>query len=220
MADPGKDRAPSPGSPGMDTTAERLDAEADVRRRADAFAIHVEPEIDVLLRVAHTLTGSWADGEDVVQETLIRAYRAMDSFDGRHPRAWLLTILRRTHLNSVRRTRPVLVEDQSLEKRRPAFGQATSAASPEDVVDAAHLDDDVEQALLTLDPRFRTAVLLVDVHQLTYAEAAEVLDVPIGTLMSRLSRARARLRKQLRHRRPLSQQPPTTITTQDPEEHS
>lgn len=216
MEDPGKDRAAPPGSPDMDATDELV--EADVRRRAEAFATHVEPEIDVLLRVAHTLTGSWSDGEDVVQETLIRAYRAIDSFDGRHPRAWLLTILRRTHLNSVRRTRPVLVEDQTLERRRPAFGQAASAASPEDVVGEAHLDDDIEQALLALDPRFRTAVLLVDVHQLTYAEAADLLGVPLGTLMSRLSRARARLRKQLRHRHP--RRPPTTTTTQDPEEHA
>ncbi|WP_323793765.1 RNA polymerase sigma factor, partial [Nocardioides sp.] len=146
MADPGKDQVPPPGSPDVDTPAAPPAAtiDADARRRAEAFATHVEPEIDVLLRVARTLTGSWADGEDVVQETLIRAYRAMDSFDGRHPRAWLLTILRRTHLNSVRRTRPVLIEDQSLERRRPAFGQSASAASAEDVVGEAHLDDEVE----------------------------------------------------------------------------
>lgn len=217
MEDPGKDRAAPPGSPDMDATDELVDA--DARRRAEAFATHVEPEIDVLLRVAHTLTGSWSDGEDVVQETLIRAYRAIDSFDGRHPRAWLLTILRRTHLNSVRRTRPVLIEDQMLERRRPAFGQAASAASPEDVVGESHLDDDIEQALIALDPRFRTAVLLVDVHQLTYAEAAELLDVPLGTLMSRLSRARARLRKQLRHRHPSRHPSRPATTTQDPEEH-
>jgi RNA polymerase sigma factor (sigma-70 family) len=112
----------------------------------NGFATWVEPEIEVLLRVAHSLTGSWADAEDVVQETLIRAYRAIDGFDGRHPRAWLLTILRRTHLNSLRRTRPLLVEDQTLERRRPAFGQAASVASAEDLVGDRLLDDDVEQA--------------------------------------------------------------------------
>ena len=157
----------------------------------------------MLLRVAHSLTGSWADAEDVVQETLIRAYRAIDGFDGRHPRAWLLTILRRTHLNSLRRTRPDLVDHTSLERRRPAFGRAT-VASPEDVVDEGLLDGDIEVALDALDPRFRTVVLLIDLNGLTYAEAADLLDVPVGTVMSRLSRGRARLRKQLKARRPRS----------------
>jgi len=207
--DRGKDPTTSSGYP----VVEALDARdavdpVDARTGPDLagdhrFARWVEPEIEVLLRVAHSLTGSWADAEDVVQETLIRAYRAIDGFDGRHPRAWLLTILRRTHLNSLRRTRPELVDDASLERRRPAFGRAT-VASPEDVVDEGLLDGDIEVALDALDPRFRTVVLLVDLNGLTYAEAADLLDVPVGTVMSRLSRGRARLRKQLRARRPRS----------------
>ena len=215
----GKESGTPAGSPTVDALDVTLppdqdDARQDPPQDAEppsdpglAFATFVEPEIEVLLRVAHTLTGSWADAEDVVQDTLVRAYRAIDVFDGRHPRAWLLTILRRTHLNSLRRTRPLLVGDHALEHRRPAFGQASNAASPEDVVGNGLLDDDVAAALLALDERFRTAVLLVDVHQLTYAEAADLLDVPVGTLMSRLSRGRARLRKQLRHRRPRSLRP-------------
>lgn len=206
----GKDPASPEGSPFVEAADTSLLPSAPSERSVQptgehAFAAFVEPEIEVLLRVAHSLTGSWADAEDVVQETLIRAFRAIDGFDGRHPRAWLLTILRRTHLNSLRRSRPLLVEDHGLERRRPAFGQAVSVASPEDVVGERLLDDDVEAALLALDPKFRTAVLLVDVNQLSYAEAAEALDVPVGTLMSRLSRGRARLRKRLRHRRPASQ---------------
>ena len=203
----GKDPATRAGSPFVEAAeTSLLPSTSSAQPTGEhAFAVWVEPEIEVLLRVAHSLTGSWADAEDVVQETLIRAFRAIDGFDGRHPRAWLLTILRRTHLNSLRRSRPLLVEDHALERRRPAFGQAASVASPEDVVGDALLDDDVEAALLSLDPKFRTAVLLVDVNQLSYAEAAETLDVPVGTLMSRLSRGRARLRKQLRHRRPASQ---------------
>jgi RNA polymerase sigma-70 factor, ECF subfamily len=205
----GKDPASREGSPFVEAAETSLLPSTPSARSVQstgehAFAAWVEPEIEVLLRVAHSLTGSWADAEDVVQETLIRAFRAIDGFDGRHPRAWLLTILRRTHLNSLRRSRPLLVEDHALERRRPAFGQAASVASPEDVVGERLLDDDVEAALLALDPKFRTAVLLVDVNQLSYAEAAEALDVPVGTLMSRLSRGRARLRKRLRHRRPAS----------------
>ncbi len=206
MTGRGKEVSSRAGSPPVNATDSLL--EPDVLHRAESFARWVEPEMEVLLRVARSLTGSWADAEDVVQETLIRAYRAIDGFDGRHPRAWLLTILRRTHLNSLRRARPVLIEDQSLERRRPAFGQYAAAASPEALIGDRVLDDDIECALLDLDERFRTAVLLVDVSQSTYAEAAEVLDIPLGTLMSRLSRGRARLRKQLRHRQPSSQRDP------------
>ncbi|PPK98146.1 RNA polymerase sigma-70 factor (ECF subfamily) [Kineococcus xinjiangensis] len=165
--------------------------------RASAFRAHVEPEIEVLLRVATTLTGSLPDAEDLVQETLIRAYRALDGFDGRHPRAWLLTILRHTHLNMHRRRRPDLVPDWSaVQGARPAFG-ATSAASAEDEVVSGVLREDVETAVASLDSRFRTVLLLVDVDRLTYAEAADALGVPVGTVMSRLSRARDRVRTRL-----------------------
>ncbi len=166
--------------------------------RQEAFRAHVEPEIEVLLRVARTLTGSWADAEDVVQDTLIRAWGAVDRFDGAHPRAWLLTILRHTHLNSLRRRRPDLFPDASeLGAHRPAFG----AAAPIDP-EQRHTDNEFSPALTdaiaALDPRYRTALLLIDVDQLTYAEAAAALDVPVGTVMSRLSRARDKVRRRLR----------------------
>ena len=153
----------------------------------------------MLLRVAQTLTGSWADSEDLVQDTLVRAYRAIGTFDGAHPRAWLLTILRRTHLNSHRRQRPdPRSELGDLEVgQRPAFG-ATVVPGPEETVIDRVLDEEVERALATLDPRFRTVLLLIDVDQLTYAEVAHLLGIPVGTVMSRLSRARSRVRTQLR----------------------
>lgn len=181
------------------TTGDPAAARAEVR--AEAFARWVEPEVEVLLRVAHTLTGSWSDADDVVQDTLVRAWRAADRFDGRHPRAWLLTILRRTHLNSLRRTRPDLVGDDVLTTRRPAFGSAR-AASPEQIVDEQGFDTDVAAALAGLGEQFRRAVLLVDVDHLTYEEAAAALDVPVGTVVSRVSRGRSRLRAALAHRRP------------------
>jgi RNA polymerase sigma-70 factor (ECF subfamily) len=166
--------------------------------RTDAFRTHVEPEIDVLLRVGQTLTGSWTDAEDLVQDTLIRAWKAIDRFDGAHPRAWLLTILRNAHRNSLRRQRPDLIDDTAvLDGARPAFG-ASRPRSAQDTVDDTVLRDDLETAVAGLDERFRTVLLLIDVDQLTYAEVAEVLELPIGTVMSRLSRARDRVRKQLR----------------------
>ncbi|GHJ59411.1 RNA polymerase sigma factor [Nocardioides sp. OK12] len=197
----GKEQQGPTGSEDMTPAATHPTTEDPAAARAEAFARWVEPEVEVLLRVAHTLTGSWSDADDVVQDTLVRAWRAADRFDGRHPRAWLLTILRRTHLNSLRRTRPDLVGDDVLTTRRPAFGSAR-AASPEQIVDEQGFDTDVAAALAGLGEQFRRAVLLVDVDHLTYEEAAAALDVPVGTVVSRVSRGRSRLRTALAHRRP------------------
>jgi len=173
--------------------------DAELRaRQATAFRTYVEPELGVLLRVARTLTGSASDAQDLVQETLIRAWRSVDRFDGRHPRAWLFTILRNTNLNMNRRQRPVTVEDPAvLSRARPAFGSAP-ARGPEDEALWPYLPDVLDRAVTALDVRFRTVLLLIDVDQLTYAEAAEVLQLPIGTVMSRLSRARNRVRGYVR----------------------
>lgn len=165
---------------------------------ARAFRMHVEPELPVLFRVALTLTGTPADAEDLVQETVIRAFRALDRFDGKHPRAWLLTILRNTNMNMHRRRRPELVENWgALGEARPAFG-AQLCASPEETVLEGILNEDLEAAVNSLSSRFRVVLLLVDVDGLSYAEAAETLGVPVGTIMSRLSRARDRVRTHLR----------------------
>lgn len=172
-------------------------AESAETASAEAFRLHVEPELPVLLRVAVTLTGSRADAEDLVQETLIRAFRAIDRFDGRHPRAWLLTILRNTNMNMHRRQRPGLIDDwDAVGDPRPAFGAEQAISAEQSVLDEI-LDEDLEAAVASLDQRFRTVLLLIDVDRLTYAEAAEALGVPVGTVMSRLSRARDRVRAHL-----------------------
>lgn len=159
-----------------------------------AFERYVLPEIEVLLRVANSLTRNHAEAEDLVQDTLLRAYRAIDGFDGRHPRAWLLTILRNTHINRHRRRRPELLRDPDM-----ATDRMISAASDERT--DAGVDDEIDveilHALDALDEPFRRVVELVDIDGLTYAEAAEVLDVPVGTVMSRLHRARSRIRDRL-----------------------
>lgn len=195
----GNDCAGRAGFQAVSTTAreqaiDRLPGEPAVARSV-AFHRFVEPEIGVLLRVAYTLTGSWPDAEDLVQDALIRAWRAAGRFDGAHPRAWLLTILRHTHANSLRRQRPGLMED--LDGQRPAFGAAAAPDPQQRYVDG-QLSPPLAAAIATLDPRYRTVLLLVDVNQLRYAEVAELLDVPVGTVMSRLSRARDKVRRQLR----------------------
>jgi RNA polymerase sigma-70 factor, ECF subfamily len=164
-----------------------------VGARNERFATYVVPEIDVLLRVARTITPDYADAEDLVQDTLVRAFRAIDRFDGAHPRAWLLTILRHTQINRTRRRRPELLDDPE----RALADTTGGDESVEALVVGATFDAVVDDAVRNLPDRFRRAVELVDVDGLRYAEAAQVLGVPVGTVMSRLHRARRRIRDRL-----------------------
>lgn len=159
----------------------------------DRFAQYVVPELGVLLRVARGLVSRPVDGEDLVQDALIRAYRSIDTFDGAHPRAWLLTILRNTNRNRNRRRSECLLGDGAL----MTDVLAPPSATPEHTVVEAVFDDAVEDALSSLSEDHRAVVELVDVEGLSYAEAAEALSVPVGTIMSRLSRARAKIRERL-----------------------
>lgn len=160
-----------------------------------AFERWVVPEIETMLRVARGLTGDLAEAEDLVQDALLRAYRAIDRFDGSHPRAWLLTIVRNTHINRGRRQRPDPVDDPGAVADR-ATGRAEVSEVEASVVDAV-LDDRVDAAFRRLPFDHQRVLDLVDVAGLRYAEAAAVLDVPVGTVMSRLHRARKRLRDHL-----------------------
>jgi RNA polymerase sigma-70 factor (ECF subfamily) len=163
--------------------------------RGAGFARYVEPEIELLYRVAVTLTGQHADAEDLVQDTLIRAYRAVDRFDGAFPRAWLLTILRNTHRNRARARHPVVLRDDPQDSGlldAPAGGPST-----EDLVVGEQFDAAVVEAVRALADKHRAVVRLVDIDGLSYAEAAQALGIPRGTVMSRLHRARAQIRTRL-----------------------
>lgn len=166
------------------------------REQDERFTTYVLPELDVLLRVARSLTAGHADAEDLCQETLLRAYRAIGSFDGRHPRSWLLTIMRNARINQVRRRRPDLLEDPEATFDRLADA-SPDAASAETLALAGTFEAGVDAALCALPPAFRQVVELVDVGGLSYREAADALDIPVGTVMSRLHRARRRVREAL-----------------------
>ena len=168
---------------------------SDVDRRA-WYARHVLPEIDVLLRVALSMTAQPGDAEDLVQDTLLRAWRSIGSFDGQYPRAWLLTIMRNAEINRHRRRRPHLLDDPDTELERYARDRPAGASAEDTVVNRVFVDA-VESALADLPDGFREVVILVDVDGLTYAEAAHILGVPQGTVMSRLHRARTRIRVSL-----------------------
>jgi RNA polymerase sigma-70 factor (ECF subfamily) len=161
---------------------------------AGRFEALVLPEVEVMLRVARSVTGNSHDAEDLVQETMMRAYRAIAGFDGRHPRAWLLTILRNAEVNRHRRRRPSLLTEAQVNLPDPV---ADSGDTAEDAALSATFDEAVETAFRALSPDFREVVELVDLGGLSYSEAAEVAGIPEGTVMSRLHRARRRMRKSL-----------------------
>ena len=166
--------------------------------RDEAFRKYVVPELEVLYGVAMRLTRDPHDAEDVVQDTLLRAYRAIDRFDGRYPRAWLLTILRNTNINRARKRKPDLLRDeQRTLGALPASGADGRDGGAAETALAGIPDDSIVEALQRLSDDHRAVVALVDIDGLSYREAAEVLDIPIGTVMSRLHRARNKLRTRL-----------------------
>ena len=161
-----------------------------------AFDKYVVPEIEVLYRVARSITRNPTDAEDLVQDTMLRAYKAILRFDGRHPRAWLLTIMRNAQINRVRRKRPELLRDPDAAMERLA-DESSEDEGPEGLVVETEFDAAVETAVNALPEKFRDVVELVDIQGLSYQEAADILGVPTGTIMSRLHRARTRIRKHL-----------------------
>jgi RNA polymerase sigma-70 factor, ECF subfamily len=156
--------------------------------------------VDQLYATALRLTRSPSDAEDLVQDTYLKAFRAAKQFrPGTNLKAWLFTILQNTFRN-LRRDRgrePVDIDSETVE-RAPV---RADAPDPEQRLIAKTLDADVRDALESLPPAFREAVWLRDVEDLAYAEIAQVLDVPIGTVMSRISRGRRLLQERLRDRR-------------------
>jgi RNA polymerase sigma-70 factor (ECF subfamily) len=158
-----------------------------------------------LYRAAVRMTGNRADAEDLVQEAFLRAYRGYGSFaEGTNLRAWLYRILTNAYINQYRKAqrRPDEtdlddLEDFLLFNRLGGLEAVEAGRSAEDVVLAGITDDAVVTALDELSDSYRMAVLLADVDGFSYKEIAEILDVPIGTVMSRLHRGRKALQRAL-----------------------
>ena len=176
---PGRDQAPGAAPPqGEAFTAEQFEVEA-------------MPHLSDLFRTAMRMTGDRGHAEDVVQEVYLQAWRSFDRFEpGTNCRAWLYKIL--FHCVSHHRRRwfrfPVLKENEE-------FLEANLVAPAS--VSEEITDSDILAALDEIPAEFRAVVLLVDVEEFAYKEASEILSVPIGTIMSRLSRGRGLLRKRL-----------------------
>jgi RNA polymerase sigma-70 factor (ECF subfamily) len=154
--------------------------------------------LDSLYGTALRLTANPADAEDLVQDTYLKAFRAADQFQaGTNLKAWLFTILHNTFLNRRRRAlkEPLAVETDEIE--RAAAALVDEPETPEQLLLRDTLDADLEAALDSLPDAFRQAVWLRDVEEFTYSEIAAMLRIPIGTVMSRISRGRRLLHERL-----------------------
>src|SRR5205807_2854829 len=158
-----------------------------------------------LYTAALRMTRNPADAEDLVQETYLKAYRGFGGFEqGTNLKAWLYRILTNTYINSYRakKRRPEQsdiedVEDLYLYRRLGGLEAARAGQSAEEEVLEHITDAEVKEAIESLPDQFRMAVLLADVEGFAYKEIAEILDIPIGTVMSRLHRGRRALQKRL-----------------------
>ncbi len=169
------------------------------------FAALAMEYMSALYTAALRMTRNQADAEDLVQETYLKAYRSFGGFEaGTNLKAWLYRILTNTYINTyrARKRRPEQadvenVEDLYLYHQLAAGTAAGVGRSAEDEVLDQFTDDDVKAAIEALPDTFRMAVLLSDVEGFSYKEIAEITDVPIGTVMSRLHRGRKALQKAL-----------------------
>lgn len=187
-----------------------------------AFAAEAMQYAPQLYSAALRMTRNASDAEDLVQETFLKGYRSYASFqDGTNLRAWLFRILTNTFINTYRakQRRPTEtdlddVEDLYMYRRIGAL-QAASRSAEDQMLDL-FTDDEVKQSLEELPENFRIPVLLADVEGFSYKEIAEMLDIPIGTVMSRLHRGRKAMQKRLfdyAQARGLTGEPTSTATS-------
>jgi len=165
-----------------------------------AFEAEALSYLDSLYRSALRLTRVPADAEDLVQETYLKAFRAADRFEpGTNLRAWLFTILHNTVRNRARdRARDTVAIDSEIVDRAadvppPGGASAGAAETPETLLLRQTLAPDLQAAIDALPDGFRQAVWSRDVEEFSYAEIAEMLSIPVGTVMSRISRGRRML---------------------------
>ncbi len=171
----------------------------------ERFADLAMPLMSSLYSGALRMTRNPPDAEDLLQETYLRAYRGFGGFqEGTNLKAWLYRILTNTYINIYRakQRRPIEsdlddVEDLYLYRRLGGLEGARSGRSAEDELMDTFSEAEVKDAVESLPANFRMAVMLADVEGFAYKEIAEILDIPIGTVMSRLHRGRKALQKQL-----------------------
>ena len=154
------------------------------------------PFVDSLYNTAYRMTRNAQDAEDLVQETYLKAYRYYDKFqEGTNFKAWLFKILKNTFINHYRKKQQAPPQSDFADIEDAFETQVSQEAagqikSPEEELLEGVLDEDVQRALDSLPPDYRMAVILADLEGFSYKEIAEILELPLGTVMSRLYRGR------------------------------
>ncbi len=162
------------------------------------------PQLSHLYTSAFYLTKDKAEAEDLVQETYLRAFRFFNRFQpGTNSRAWLLSILRNLFINRYRQKKrePQTVDWEKIDKVYESMveqGEKAEMGNPEGLLISQLMDEEVEKALRELPEEFRTAIVLVDIEDVSYEEAAKIMECPMGTVRSRVSRGRRMLQVALR----------------------
>lgn len=154
--------------------------------RVRTFELTVWPHMRAAYNLARWLVRNNQDAEDIVQESLLKAYKAQESFRGNEPKTWMLSIVRNTALDFLRRGKSSA--EVALEK--PGFEPRDHSPDPERALLDQSRRERVRLAIAQLAPEFREAIVLREIEGLSYKEIASVLGIPMGTVMSRLSRAR------------------------------
>ena len=171
----------------------------DIKSKEERFEEIALVHMNSIYRSALYMTKNETDAHDLVQDTYLRAFRFFDSFEeGTNCRAWLLKILRNTFINSIRRGKRQL-RVVSLTEMSEYGIELSSDFTPEDGVFGDLFNDEIVTAMNKIPAEYRSAILLADVERLPYKEVADIMDCPIGTVMSRLHRGRKLLRENLQN---------------------
>ena len=171
---------------------------AEPQEATRSFDDEALPHLDALYRVALRLTADPSQAEDLVQDTMLKAYRSWRQYrPGTNAKGWLLTILRNTFINDYRRRKhePIAMDLEAAEPH--ALYRSMQESDPEGTFFSQIVDDRVLEAIDALPPEFREVLVLSDVEGMRYGEIAETLRIPVGTVKSRLFRARHHLKGQL-----------------------
>jgi RNA polymerase sigma-70 factor, ECF subfamily len=156
------------------------------------------PHLDALYRVALRLTADPSQAEDLVQDTMLKAYRSWRQYrPGTNAKGWLLTILRNTFINDYRRRKhePIAMDLEAAEPH--ALYRSMQESDPEGTFFSQIVDTKVTEAIDALPPDFREVLALSDIEGMSYGEIADTLKIPVGTVKSRLFRARRQLQAEL-----------------------
>lgn len=167
----------------------------------------VEEHSGRVYRLAYHLTGNQHDAEDLTQDVFVRVFNSLSQFKPGTFEGWLHRITTNLFLDRMRRKKRIrfdfMADDDAAVSTSDSFDRHERSGQPEDAFDMSHLGDDIVAALGDLPPEYRAAVVLSDIEGLSYEEIAATLGIKMGTVRSRLSRARAKLRESLAHRAPV-----------------